>query len=100
MKDKFTIVGDQLQGRGLAFDIGPFVKADPETGTELIAMGEAIYLQGRDSVSLDYNDRFDLDMAAEALRALAVIVGPTAGHRHQRAADAISRLLQKQRENP
>jgi hypothetical protein len=54
--DKFTVVGNQLTGRGLTFDISTVVspkgKADPVAGASLLVeMGEAIYLQGRELIS-------------------------------------------------
>ncbi len=100
-QDKFTVAGDQLTGRGLTFDVtGLFVakaKSDPEVRRQCLAeIGEAIYLQGRESILPSWDDRFDLRGAVEALRALAVVVGFPASERHRRAADVIERLLHAQ----
>jgi hypothetical protein len=96
MQDKFTITGDQFRGRGLTFDISA-LSAPEERDARLVEIGESIYLQGRDSALLSYDDRSDLQSAVEALRALAVIVGPAfAGERYCRAAAVLSRLLQEQ----
>lgn len=98
MIDKFTIAGGQLTGHGLAFDVTTFLSAKdttPEINSRLIEVVETIYLQGRESNKLSFDDRFDLSCAVEVLRALSVIVGPFPGERHRRAADAISRLLQE-----
>ena len=92
-QDKFTIAGDQLTGRGLTFDIS-VVK---DRGDRLVEMSETIYLQGRESAMLSREERFDVQFAVEALRALAVIVGPgLPGERHCRAAAALARLLHEQ----
>jgi hypothetical protein len=101
-RDKFQIEGDQIVGRGLSFDAAPIVSAqgqvDVDRRTRLVEIAEAIYLHGRAAVLPSWDDRFDLDCTVEALRALAVILGPTAmGDRHRRAADIIARILQEQR---
>jgi hypothetical protein len=96
-QDKFTVAGDQLTGRGLSFDIA--VLRSPEAlGARLVEIGEAIYLQGRESAMVSFDDHFDLHLAVEALRGLAAIVGPgLTGERHNRAAACIGRLLQERR---
>jgi hypothetical protein len=94
-QDKFTVTGDQLTGRGLAFDISG-LRSPKELASRLVEIVESIYLQGRESVMLSYDDRFDLHFAVEALRALAVIVGPLTGDRHSRAAAALARMLREQ----
>lgn len=101
MQDKFTVVGDQLSGRGLTFDVSALVAIkvtdDPESrASHLAEICEAIYLQGRASLLPSRDDRFELSLAVEALRALAVVVGNIAGDRHRRAADSLGRLLQEQ----
>lgn len=55
-----------------------------------LEMAETIYLQGRESVMPSYDDRFNLQCAVEALRALAVIVG---SERHCPAVAVLVRLL-------
>lgn len=97
----FQLVGDSLSGHGVAFDVAALVaseKGDPaERGKRLAEIVEAAYRQGRDSAILSYDDRFDMHCLVEALRALAVIVGPTpTGDRHRRCADIVARLLQDQ----
>ena len=95
-QNKFAVTGDQLAGRGLTFDIASL---SPARGRDerLVEIGETIYLQGRESAMLSFEDRFDVQFAVEALRALAVIVGPgLAGERHCRAAAALARLLHEQ----
>jgi len=93
-RDKFQIVGDSLVGRGLSFAVAAF-KADLDAA--LVDVSEVVYRQGRDSALLSYDDRFDLHGAVDALRALAVIVGPTpTGDRYRRCADVVARLLQDQ----
>lgn len=104
-QDKFTVAGDQLTGRGLSFDVSALTaakgKLDPEArGQRLAEIGEAIYLQGRESILPSWDDRFDLRGAVEALRALAVVVGLPASERHRRAADVIERLLLVQEREP
>ena len=100
-RDKFQVESDQLTGRGLSFDVASLISSQttPEDRrTRLVEIVEAVYLQGRGSVLPSWDDRFDLDCTVEALRALAVIVGPSAtGDRHRRAASIIARLLQEQR---
>lgn len=96
-KDKFEIVGDSLVGRGLSFAVATFSGPKKELDVALVDVAEAVYRQGRDSARLPYDDRFDLHTAVQALRALAVIVGPTpTGDRYRRCADIIARLLQDQ----
>lgn len=99
-REKFQIIGDSLTGHGLSFDVGRLVKQ--ETGSDrldaITDMANVIYMQGRDSARLPYDDRFDLHCAVDALRALAVVVGtgtPTSD-RYRRCADIMQRLLQEQ----
>ena len=93
-RDKFQIVGDSLTGHGLSFAVGAF-KTDFDAA--LVDVAEVAYRQGRDSARLSYDDRFDLHCAVEALRALAVIVGPMpTGDRYRRCSDIVARLLQEQ----
>lgn len=100
MRDKFQIVGNNLTGHGLSFDVDlgihqAAVTADKRTA--IVDMANVIYRQGRESALLGYDDRFDLHGAADALRALAVIVGPTpTGDRYRHCADIVARLLQDQ----
>ena len=97
-QDKFTVTGagDQLSGRGLTFDISS-LRSREEREALLIEIGESSYRQGRESAMLSYDDRFDLHFAVEALRGLAMIVGPgLTAERHNRAAAALARLLQEQ----
>ncbi|HSX22882.1 MAG TPA: hypothetical protein VLE97_08935 [Gaiellaceae bacterium] len=98
--EKFQVVGGSLVGRGLSFDVAPFGASDAskkEFDDALASVAEVAYRQGRDSVLLPYDDRFDLHCTVEALRALSVIVGPSAtGDRYRRSADIIARLLQAQ----
>jgi hypothetical protein len=96
---RFQIVGDSLVGRGLSFSVVRFGVSKKDFDSAIVDIAEVVYRQGRDSALLSYDDRFDLDSAADALRALAVIVGPSAtGDRYRRAADIIARLLQDQRD--
>lgn len=96
-RDKFQIVGDNLVGRGLSFSVAAFNVSKKEFDATLIDVVEVVYLQGRASALLSYDDRFDLHGAVDALRALAVIVGPTpTGDRYRRCADIVARLLQDQ----
>ena len=93
-RDKFQIVGDSLTGHGLSFSMAAF-KTDFED--VIVDVAEVLYRQGRDSARLSYDDRYDMHGAVEALRALAVIVGPmSTGDRYRRCADIIARLLQDQ----
>lgn len=99
--DRFQVVGDSLIGRGLSFDVGALgvlgEKSTPARLDALVDLAEVVYSKGRDSVRLPHDDRFDLFCAVEALRALAVIVGPLAtGDRYRRSADIIARLLHDQ----
>ena len=100
-RDKFQIVGGSLTGHGLSFDIGMLgVPKQDVTADKLgaiVDMVNVVYRQGRESAILSYDDRFDMHGAVEALRALAVIVGPTpTGDRYRRCADIVARLLQDQ----
>jgi len=98
-RDKFQIVGDSLTGHGLSFDVGALgvPKQSADKLGALVDMVNVVYRQGRESALLSYDDRFDLHCAVEALRALAVIIGPTpTGDRHRRGADIVARLLQDQ----
>ena len=96
--DKFRIAGGSLVGRGLSFDLGALGASTKESDETIASIAEVAYRQGRDSVLLPYDDRFDLSCTVDALRALAVIVGPSAtGDRYRRSADVIARLLQEQR---
>lgn len=105
-RDKFQVVGHNLSGHGVAFDVAMLVssetseKVDPtERGKRLVEVVEVVYREGRESVLLSCDDRFDLHCAVEALRALAVIVGANwTGDRYRCAADTIARLLETQRE--
>ena len=99
--DKFQIVGDSLTGHGLSFDVGaigvPKQSATADALGALADMVNAVYRQGRESVLLSCDDRFDLHGAVEVLRSLAVIVGPTpTGDRYRRSADIVARMLQDQ----
>lgn len=97
MTDKFIVAADQLMGCGLTFDISALTsKKCDDRDDRLVEICESIYRQGRESVMLSYDDRFDLQLTVETLRALAVIVGPLTGERHCRAAAALARLLQEQ----
>jgi hypothetical protein len=97
--DKFQIVGESLTGRGLSFDIAQLGASDDQA-KRLVEIAEAIFLQGRASALLSYDDRFDLHNAAEVLRALSVVIGPNpTGDRNRQAADIIVQLLQDQK-NP
>ena len=72
-----------------------------ERDQQLTTMAEVAYLQGRASVLLSIDDRYDLHTAVDSLRALAVITGTTPhGDRHRRAADVLANLLEKQMEKP
>jgi hypothetical protein len=100
-RDAFQVVGDSLTGHGISFDVGSLgipkqdVSADKLRG--LVDMANVIYQQGRNSALLSYDDRYDLHCTVDVLRALAVVVGPSAtGDRHRRAADIIARLLHDQ----
>jgi len=96
---RFQIVGDSLVGRGLSFSVASFGVSKKDFDAAIVDVTEVVYRQGRESALLSYDDRFDLDGAADALRALAVIVGPSAaGDRYRRSADIIARLLQDQRD--
>ena len=98
----FKVVGDNLSGRGLSFDVTALIMpkrpGDPAArGDQLSEIAEVTYREGRSSALLSLDDRFDLHHAVDILRALAVVVGsnPT-GDRHRRAADILARLLQDQ----
>ncbi len=98
---KFEIVGDSLTGHGLTFDVGsigmPKQTMTTDKRTALVDMANVVYRQGRESALLSYDDRFDLHCAVDVLRALAVVVGPSAtGDRNRRAADILARLLHDQ----
>jgi hypothetical protein len=97
----FQVVGDNLTGRGLTFDVAILVA--PRKGTcdgridRLAEIAETAYREGRASLLLSLDERYDLHSAVDVLRSLAVIVGPTpTGDRHRRMADIIGRLLQEQ----
>ena len=104
----FQIVGDNLTGHGLSFEIaafvGPLEEADLEEAERaevrkrvlaaIVDFAEDVYRAGRVAVLPAYDDRYDLSNAVETLRALSVIVGPINGERHRRAADVIACLLQ------
>jgi hypothetical protein len=104
--EQFKIVGASLAGRGLTFDVTLFVpptgeNEDPSERSErmdrLAEIAETAYREGRASLLLSWDERFDLHGAVDVLRSLAVIVGPIpTGDRHRRMADIISRLLQDQ----
>lgn len=100
-RDKFQVAGDSLTGHGLSFDVGALGISKQSVPADKLAaivdMANVVYRQGRESALLSYDDRFDLHGAVEALRALAVIVGPTpTGDRYRRCADIVARLLQDQ----
>ena len=100
-RDTFQIVGDSLTGHGLSFDAGSLGIPKQDVTVDklgpLVDMVNVVYRQGRESACLSYDDRFDLHCAVEALRALAVIVGPVpTGDRYRRYADIVARLLQDQ----
>jgi hypothetical protein len=100
-RDKVQVVGDSLTGHGLSFDVGVLGVLRQDATSDklgaLVDMVNVVYRQGRESALLSYDDRFDLHGAVEVLRALAVVVGPSAtGDRHRRAADLIARMLQDQ----
>jgi hypothetical protein len=99
--DPFQVVGDSLTGRGLSFDVSALGMSKQNMSADklgaLIDMADVIYKQGRESARIAYDDRFDLHSAVDALRALAVIVGPSPrGDRYQHCADIVARLLQEQ----
>ena len=96
---KFQIVGSDLVGAGLSFEIASLIPEAQPGAVEgrkdvLVNIADVVYREGRSSVLLSYDDRFALHNAVETLRGLAVIVGPIAGDRHRRASDIIARLLQ------
>lgn len=98
-RDRFQVVGDSLLGHGLAFDLRTIgvPKQDVDKLGALADLANVIYQQGRESALLATDVRFDLHGAVEALRALAVIVGPTpTGDRYLRSADVVTRLLHEQ----
>jgi hypothetical protein len=98
----FQIIGDNLTGRGLSFDVAtltaPTEKSDrAKRGEKLAEIAEVVFREGRSSVLLSWDERFDLHGAVDVLRGLAVVVGPTpTGDRHRRMADILARLLQGQ----
>jgi len=98
----FKVVGSNLAGRGLTFDVALLVPptgevAHPDRMDRLAEIAETAYREGRASLLLSWDERFDLHGAVDVLRSLAVIVGPIpTGDRHRRMADIISRLLQDQ----
>lgn len=95
-RDTFQIVADSVTGHGLSFDVGSLgVPADKLRA--LVDMANVIYKQGRESALFSFDDRFDLHAAAEALRSLGTILGPSpTGDRYRRCADILVRLLQDQ----
>ena len=102
---KFQIVGSDLVGAGLSFEIASLIpEAQPGSAegrkTSLVDIADAVYREGRASVLISCDDRFALHNAVEALRGLAVIVGPFMGDRHRRASDIIARLLQEHEGSP
>ena len=99
----FAASGNSLAGRGVAFDAASLVASDrpgaDERGKRLAEIAEVAYRQGRDSATLSWDDRFDVTCAVDALRALAVIVGPTpTGDRYRRCSDILARLLHDQQQ--
>lgn len=105
-RDPFKIVGDSLSGHGLTFDIATLVAPvdvlkidvaeEADRGKRLVEIAEVAFRQGRGSLLMARDDRFDLHCAVEVLRALAVVVGPNpTGDRHRRGADIIAQLLQQ-----
>jgi hypothetical protein len=105
-KSPFQVVGDNLSGRGLTFNvsllIAPARKEEASLSRDarmdqLAEIAEIAYREGRSSTILSWDDRFDLHGAIDVLRSLAVIVGPNpTGDRHRRMADILARLLQAQ----
>ena len=97
-RDRFQVVGESLTGHGVAFDLARLgVGRDADKLGALTDMANVVYQQGRDSALLSRDDRFDLHGAVDALRALAVIVGPTSmGDRYRRSADVVAELLRDQ----
>lgn len=118
----FQIVGNSLVGAGLSFDVATLVRpcpclsprledaplepqlpadpADPAEGQKIalaaiVDIANVIYREARATTLPSYDDRYELHLAVETLRALAVIVGPITGERHRRAADIIARMLQE-----
>jgi hypothetical protein len=99
-RDSFQIVGDSLMGHGLSFDLNAVTvlrDAPDDRCRAIVDMANVIYKQGRESAQLSYDDRFDLDVAVDALRSLGTIVGFPTGDRYRRCADIVARLLQEQR---
>lgn len=100
-RDRFHVVGDSLIGRGLSFDVAALGmlggKSTPSHLDALVDLVEVVYRQGYESARLSYDDRFDLHSAVDALRALSVILGPSAtGERYRRSADLVARMLHEQ----
>lgn len=99
---RFQVTGSALVGPGLSFEVAALVDPQPEVNAPsdrrvvLAEIANSIYREGRASVLMSYDDRFDLSIAVETLRALAVVVGPLTGDRHRRTADIIARLLEDQ----
>lgn len=100
--DFIRISGDRLTGRGLSVEVFPLLTEQvdiTEQRKALIEVAELIYAQGRGSVLPSLEDRYDLQFAVEALRALATILGSsTAGERNYRAACVLAKLLEEQGE--
>lgn len=101
----FQVVGNNLSGRGLTFNVEILVTANKNKAPDprdarmdrLAEIAESAYREGRASAILSWDDRFDLHGAVDVLRSLAVIVGPIpTGDRHRRMADILARLLQEQ----
>lgn len=96
----FQVNGDSLFGHGVAFDVAALLSGQLDTAARserLAEIAEVSFRQGRAVSPLSWDDRFELHAAGEALRALAVIVGPNpAGDRHRRAADLLARWLEDQ----
>jgi hypothetical protein len=88
---KFQIVGNNLVGPGLSFDVSALGES---AAIAIVDIANVVYREGRTTVLPSWDDRFDLHNAVETLRALAVVVGPLAGERHRHAADIIARQLQ------
>lgn len=101
MIDTFQIVGCELRGRGLALDATAVVGSEvpAERGTRLVEIAEVAYRQGTAAFQLDREDRFDLAVTVDALRALSTILGHTpAADRYRRSADVIAEILRRDQE--
>lgn len=98
MSAAFQVTGTDLVGAGLSFDVSVLLSdqtAAAERTRVLVEVVATIHHAARSAVLPSWDDRFDLSNAVETLRALAVVVGSTAGDRHRHAADVLARLLQE-----